>query len=880
MNNPDLRALFTVGATTRLSAEEVFINRISELQAFQLALPKFMQWKPARELSPVMDVTEPRTNVLTFYGIGGIGKTALSRHLEQDLLEKMPKDRSSSLATVRIDFEDSASLDLESVVLRLRAGLANLAPKWPAFDIAFAVYWERSHPGEPLKEFIKSNSMLRRMARKARLSKQMEDAVCDLANAIGMPSSALSTGGGVAKAVYDQIATNVASRRLFNHCPFFKPLIEADANDDTLSYLPSLLSWELEIVQTKNSTLAVVFLDTFEAVTNRSTRDLERFIQRIIFLMPNVLFLITGRNRLDWAEIVPPAELDYVGIPRWPQLSMKNRDTEPRQHLVGFLSPTDCDEYLRLALTRDRVSAMDHEIRARITEASAGLPLYLDLSVDYYCDIVGSGQTPTVQDFGGPLPTVVIRIMRDMNSHQRSLLRGASLLETFDEELVLVAAGSVPDAAAIDFVARPFVQHAVDHAWPYTLHALLRNAVRTSDHQLKDSWSTREWKTSAERICEHLGELSDELREINDRPRLVGCFLNGVRLASEFDLTPSWIFDIGNRLSEMGAWTALDIPSFGTDDRPIASALRAGFRGIALRRIGSLDDSIAELELALASPELNSEAMDVFVLHHAHSVRNSGRYDQAEEIYRRILGQGGRFQVQAQVQLADIHLLRGRFETALKILEHLPADSFMRGEALRIHGHTYRVNAQFAEAESSYRQVIELARSIKSLALEGKALTNLVETYCWRRPEEALSLADDAIDFNTRVGNRLELIKAHAAKAVAEHGVGAAVRAQESINTSLDLASATGYRAGAIFAWVAYAFQAILSARDKDALDSYSRIGRIIANIGVYEFWTEIVGWWLKARQIGDVRQVEPAQWILGEDRTNAAWSKILTDRL
>jgi len=38
----------------------------------------------------------------------------------------------------------------------------------------------------------------------------------------------------------------------------------------------------------------MVLLDTFEEVTSRSTRDLERWLQRSVFLMPNVLFVITG----------------------------------------------------------------------------------------------------------------------------------------------------------------------------------------------------------------------------------------------------------------------------------------------------------------------------------------------------------------------------------------------------------------------------------------------------------------------------------------------------------------------------------------------------------------------------------------------------------
>ncbi|MGH8330380.1 MAG: hypothetical protein ACRES0_08140, partial [Pseudomonas sp.] len=572
MTDQNLRALFTAGPATRLSAEEIFTDRVPELQAFQESVPKFQRWNPPRDLSPVIDVTKPRTNVLTYYGIGGIGKTALSKRLEEFLLEwKFPQPTPERTA-IRIDFDDTMSFDLETLVLRLRAGLSDLTAKWPAFDLAFNVYWERAHPGEPLKQFISNNSALRRVAQKFGLSNHMENSLLDVAQALELPSSALQAGHGIVKAVYQQVSSAITSRRLFNRCPFFKPLIEAGANDDTLSYLPSLLAWELENLQAKEPSLVVVFLDTFEAITNRTTRDLERFVQRLVFLMPNALFVITGRNRLDWAELSPPNELDYVGVLKWPHLSVKNRTTEPRQHLIGFLSPVDCDEYLRLALSCDGAPLIEEQIRARITGASGGLPLYLDLSVAYYCDLLASDQTPTVDNFGGPLVSVVTRIMRDMDASQRILLRGASLLDSFNEELLSIASAGVPDAAVADFVTRPFVQRTVDENWPYTLHTLLREAIRKVDDQLRDGWSGREWGNAAQRVCTYLGELSGQLQNMNDRPRLVACFLQGVRLASEFDLLPEWIADAGNRLADMGVWSALDLPNFNTaEEGSIAS---------------------------------------------------------------------------------------------------------------------------------------------------------------------------------------------------------------------------------------------------------------------------------------------------------------------
>jgi hypothetical protein len=47
--------------------------------------------------------------------------------------------------------------------------------------------------------------------------------------------------------------------------------------------------------------MPVILLDTFEDVGDRTHRDLERLIQRVVWLMPNCFFVVTGRSRLQWA---------------------------------------------------------------------------------------------------------------------------------------------------------------------------------------------------------------------------------------------------------------------------------------------------------------------------------------------------------------------------------------------------------------------------------------------------------------------------------------------------------------------------------------------------------------------------------------------------
>lgn len=89
----------------------------------------------------------------------------------------------------------------------------------------------------------------------------------------------------------------------------------------------------------------------------QTDRTAERLLQRCVHQMPNVLFVITGRNRLDWTDIGVGAELDFAGAQFWPGLHYDN-SIEPRRHLVGYLSESDADHFLRAALTRNGEPAM------------------------------------------------------------------------------------------------------------------------------------------------------------------------------------------------------------------------------------------------------------------------------------------------------------------------------------------------------------------------------------------------------------------------------------------------------------------------------------------------------------------------------------------
>lgn len=376
MARVNLRAAFMSGLSSTVTAQQVFTNRVDEVAAFARSVDELQRMLDEAEVSPVVDRGQGRRNVLTFYGVGGIGKTTLSHELERRLLAEAREKERDDVVTVRIDLSEEGAGDIESLLLRLRAALGQLGNRWPAFDLALASYWARAHPGEALQEFLDASPALRRASRSIALGDQIAEAVKQVDP--GGLGGLTGLAHRAALVTYRAVRDRVREGRLLADCDLFAELVEADADYETLSYFPYLLAWDLERQprggRAGRRPRVCVFLDTFEVVNGQADRAVERLVQRCAYLMPNVLFVITGRNRIDWADSGAGGELDFAGPECWPHLHFSNDTAEPRQHLVGYLSDSDADSYLREALVRDGEPAMSAEIRERVISGGQGLP--------------------------------------------------------------------------------------------------------------------------------------------------------------------------------------------------------------------------------------------------------------------------------------------------------------------------------------------------------------------------------------------------------------------------------------------------------------------------------------------------------------------------
>ncbi|MGY1503741.1 hypothetical protein ACW4TU_45520 (plasmid) [Streptomyces sp. QTS52] len=240
------------------------------------------------------------------------------------------------------------------------------------------------------------------------LPQQLQEAVSQAAGALQLPGMVGSAAGQVAVALVTALRERRERARALAGCARTAALLEADPDLEALSYYPHLLAWEISRLPAKHAVTPVVLLDTFEDTGDRH-RDTERLLQRLVWLMPNVFFVISGRNRLPWADPALQGQLDCTGPDAWPGLAA--RPGQParaaggeRQHLIGDFSPPDCDAYLARRLTHDGRPLIGPGIRTVVTERSHGLPLHLDLAVARFLEIRRTGRTPSPPTSTTPSP--------------------------------------------------------------------------------------------------------------------------------------------------------------------------------------------------------------------------------------------------------------------------------------------------------------------------------------------------------------------------------------------------------------------------------------------------------------------------------------------
>jgi len=478
------------------AASFLFTDRVPESQALADSLSTHI--RRVRE-DRVTGVGEP--NVLTFYGMGGVGKSQLSQRLEAWLTGGLPGDSewgappplAGPVLTVRWDLNDTrGNLDVAALMIGLRAGLTRSGRSWPAFDLAFAAYLSSVRPGETMTlggGVAQTDSLL--------------SVLSGLAADFGAASTVTSLSTAVIRRVVDVAVTRHREHRELAAFPGLGDLLERcraipNGNDSpsVAADLVWLLSQSFAAIPARERPPLVVFIDAFERVQDHDASRAEAILNHLVGRLPYALFVITGRSQVDWHD---PRRigLRVAGAKRWPSL-VPGRTQEPRQHFLGRLSDEDAASLFR----KRRAQAgwpMDDSLIPELVAKTAGWPLHIDAVCRVADNLTDDGADElTASDLVRSLPDLIRRLFEDLTDEQARAFHAACLLPYFDRALA-AAVGNVSEAAVDGCIRRAIVELHSSELYPYRVHDVIRRLVRDAGTEVKGGWTANDWRAAAQR---------------------------------------------------------------------------------------------------------------------------------------------------------------------------------------------------------------------------------------------------------------------------------------------------------------------------------------------------------------------------------------------
>lgn len=685
-------------------ADEAFTNREDQWQMVMSALAAHLQHVAGPDFDAA-DLDSPRRNLLVLYGVGGIGKSTLSQMLEAALadVERRPAHwgepawHGPRIVPVRLNLARSENTDFERVVVTIRLAVAAAVGRpMPAFDIALRRYWDHNHPGAPLEEYLRGDGLAARFGRA--LPEQAQAALGEVAQGLQLPGMLGSAVGQLTGALVRALREHHRSVRALAGCADLADLLEAETSLEKLSCYPHLLAWELARLPADKQIALVVLLDAFEETGDRTDRRLERLLQRVVWSMPNVFFVVTGRNRLQWADPNLHGQLDMTGPAAWPGLAYRGvqapraATADPggtgdpgdpggtgstggrRQILIGDFSDEDREDYLARRLVIDGRPLIPADLRRVIAERSHGLPLHLDLAAMLFLAILREGRTPQRADVDVDFPALIARTLTDIPGDERHVLRAVSLLDSFDIPLAAAGAGVDRDAPVLRLLERPFVHRSPSGVWPYYLHALFSSTLRTAEDTTDDGWSPRDWRNAAERIHLALGRQWAE-HPGPDRRLLVACLSQGLTLATEFRLDLGWLTEAAWHYVNDSVWEPIPLAPRDTDDqahlRTPADALVELLITLGRRQHEPRRRTATRLAAVIDTGLLPEELRQMAVYYLAKVHRDLGHSAASRTGMQQVADGGGRRAHDARRGLAHLARLAGDFPAALAVAETL-----------------------------------------------------------------------------------------------------------------------------------------------------------------------------------------------------------------
>ncbi len=379
--------------------DDVFVNIKATKEFTDREEPRKVFWNTYDKMKS--EVT-PNIHVISYYGFGGIGKSALLNKLNEEVSKKAPDSKVEFLDFDKLSQVNNNLLDILKVIRQDLKDKYNFS--FPIFDLVTYVY----------------ETKLGKTASKPELN-----SIFDENKELGFLKDFITEIpliGTFAKVIYyADVGKNLLKERLNNNKLRHRlEEIESLSPEDIKQYLAYYFSIDLK-ENIKNETAPFVFfIDTYEKLVNELNQvgdalknDLWlRSDEGLICRVPNVLWVIAGREKLKWED-----------------LDESWKETLD-QHLLGTLSFQDTLHFLNLA------GVDDEELIHQLYDLTHGTPIYLDMCVDTYVKLKEKGITPNIEDFGDDTTSLIKRFFMYMNDAERDFTTMLAFIGEWDDESI------------------------------------------------------------------------------------------------------------------------------------------------------------------------------------------------------------------------------------------------------------------------------------------------------------------------------------------------------------------------------------------------------------------------------------------------------------
>jgi Tfp pilus assembly protein PilF len=395
------------------AANKIFVNREGPLRVFEDA---------------AFDIPAGSAKLLTFYGIGGQGKTALCRQLMQ-ITQSDPSY--GFLRRAELDLHGKPKTDPDLLLVWIRNGFADAGVALPCFDLALAIVWETTRGEQPFPKLSrawlgKAKDFAGEGA--AGLSKAAQES-------LGEAVAQIPGVGFLVKKISGWVIDKTHRAYLHQSREALKELYR-DGELKKPYELSELLPWML--AQDLNYHLIhhlkerfVLFIDEYERVFDEGSSGsllreypFDRHLRTFVRETNGLLIVFFSRERLPWEN-----------DPEWAAA------LQGAQKSLNGLADKDADAFLQAIPISDTTirKAMIEGARETPARNAAIYPLMLDLQVEHWRALVARGKpiepatfSVTASDFAGRRREIVERVLRDYGEPMQKTLMRLSCARRFD----------------------------------------------------------------------------------------------------------------------------------------------------------------------------------------------------------------------------------------------------------------------------------------------------------------------------------------------------------------------------------------------------------------------------------------------------------------